>query len=639
MNVKPSMCLKVKKGTFFMPEPDGSVYFRNNAGSFRMEGKAIHQWVEKLVPMLNGEHSLADLTEGLSQPYHARVYEMTDVLYNNGFLRDVSEDRPHELHPQVAEKFASQIEFLESFGDSASFRFQQYRKKKVVAAGEGSMLLGLVSALLTSGLSGFHVIVTDENESVRRRVRELEAWARETDPEVRLSIALEPPFSWEQEVEPYDAVFYASHQDHHEERKSLLTACHKKHKWFIPMLCSGTEGFAGPMERPGSDYCFESAWLSLGRKEGDEGDPGRIISSPAAAMLTNVAVFEWFKKMTGVPDVHPSNHMFVLTNETLEGKWHSFKPHPLVTGHIAAERVEDVLEKTKDKEAKPEKEWFFYFSELASGPLGIFCRYEEGDLPQLPLSQCEVQAVDIHSVNPHASIICAAMTHEEARREAGLAGIEQYLSPLKKDILNSLDAANERTARLYLGAGEAGTRTAFSRALTNLLEEHWKLQVSETEMTPAKLELNRIEDEQCRFYYQALQTLKKTVELGIGEDAYGFPVVWTKARNQKWHGSIGFTRTLALREALRRALMEEQNPGRTAASDACFASMKNKNGGVHSLDIPFCESGDPEVLMSVIQRLKRSHQDLFFTKVSMDPFKDDGIIDLFGVVVREEETG
>ncbi|MFZ0371589.1 MAG: bacteriocin maturation protein [Halobacillus sp.] len=639
MNVKPSMRLKVKKGTFFMPEPDGSVYFRNNAGSFRMEGKAIHQWVEKLIPMLNGEHSLADLTEGLSQPYHARVYEMTDVLYNNGFLRDVSEDRPHQLHPQVAEKFASQIEFLESFGDSASFRFQQYRQKTVVAAGEGSMLLGLVSALLASGLSGFHVILTDENESSRRRVRELEAWARETDPEVRLSIALEPPFSWEQEVELYDAVFYASHQDHHEERKSLLTACHKKHKWFIPILCSETEGFAGPMERAGSDYCFESAWRSLHRKEADEGEPGRFISSPAAAMLTNVAVFEWFKKMTGVPNVHPSHHMFVLTDETLEGKWHPFKPHPLVTGHIAAERVEDGLEKTKDKEADPEKEWFFYFNELATGPLGIFHRYEEGDLPQLPLSQCEVQVVDLHSVNPHPGMLCAAMTHEEARREAGFAGIEQYLSPLKKDILNSLDAAMNRTARLYLGAGEAGTRAALSRALTNLLEEH--LQVTGAEVTPARLELNRIEDDQCRFYYQALQTLKKNVELGIGEDAYGFPVVWTKARNQKWYGSVGFTRTLALREALRRALMEEQNPSRTFVSDTCFVQEKDKDGDgvVHSLDIPSCESDDPEVLKSVIQRLKKSHQDFFFIKVTMDPFKGDGIIDLFGVVVREEETG
>ncbi|MFP3488751.1 bacteriocin maturation protein, partial [Staphylococcus sp. SIMBA_130] len=96
-NVQPSMRLKLKKGTFFMPEPSGSVYFRNNAGSFRMEGSTIHQWIEKLIPMYNGEYSLENLTEGLTKPYRDRVYEITNTLYTNGFLRDVSQDLPHEL--------------------------------------------------------------------------------------------------------------------------------------------------------------------------------------------------------------------------------------------------------------------------------------------------------------------------------------------------------------------------------------------------------------------------------------------------------------------------------------------------------------------------------------------------------------
>ncbi|MGP4068406.1 ThiF family adenylyltransferase [Halobacillus sp. B29] len=636
VNVKPSMRLKVKKGTFFMPESNGSVYFRNNAGSFRMEGKAIQQWVEKLVPMLNGEHSMADLTEGLSLPYRTRVYEMAEVLYTNGFLRDVSEDRHHELHPEVAAKFASQIEFLESFGDSACYRFQQFRQKKVIVVGEGDMVIGVVSALLTSGLATAHVIITDEEESSRRRVRELEAWARESDSEAAVSLAMENSFSWTDEIEPYEAVFYASHKDQHEERKAVLEACQKKQKWLIPILYSGTAGFAGPMEQPGSVPCFESAWRSLHTQEADEEAAERSISSPAAAMLTNVAVFEWFKKVTGVPDVHPSNHMFVLTNETLEGKWHPFKPNPLVTGSIAAERVENVLKETKEKEEN--EAWLYYFSEMASGPLGIFHRYEEGDLPQLPLSQCEVQAVDIQSVEPHPGIICAAMTHEEARKEAGLTGVEQYLAPLKQDILNALEAAKDRESRLYLGAGESGTRTAISRSLTNMLEENWKTQVNEEKGTPARLELRKVEDERCRFYYQALTTMKKEPELGIGEDAYGFPVVWIKTRNNQWYGTVGFTRTLALRGALRRALLEAQN--NITFPEAPVVSIKEfKKGLVQLVDVPSCESDDPEVLQSVIERIKRSHKDLSFIKVTMDPFKDDGIIDLFGVVVSEEESG
>jgi hypothetical protein len=36
-----STCLKVKRDMFFLPDPNGGVYFRNNVRSFRMEGSTI----------------------------------------------------------------------------------------------------------------------------------------------------------------------------------------------------------------------------------------------------------------------------------------------------------------------------------------------------------------------------------------------------------------------------------------------------------------------------------------------------------------------------------------------------------------------------------------------------------------------
>ena len=84
--------LKVKRDTFYLPDPQGGVYFRNNVSSFRMEGSTIYQWIEKLIPMFNGEQTLGDLTEGLTAPYRNRVYEIGETLYKNGFVRDVSQD-------------------------------------------------------------------------------------------------------------------------------------------------------------------------------------------------------------------------------------------------------------------------------------------------------------------------------------------------------------------------------------------------------------------------------------------------------------------------------------------------------------------------------------------------------------------
>ena len=93
---------------------------------FVLKGDTIYQWIETLMPMLNGEQTLGELTEGLTAPYRNRVYEIGETLYQNGFVRDVSQDRPHQLKAKVLEKYASQIEFIENFVDSGAYHFQEY---------------------------------------------------------------------------------------------------------------------------------------------------------------------------------------------------------------------------------------------------------------------------------------------------------------------------------------------------------------------------------------------------------------------------------------------------------------------------------------------------------------------------------
>jgi putative thiazole-containing bacteriocin maturation protein len=145
-SLNPSMRLKVKRDTFFLPESNRGVYFRNNISSFRMEGNTIDRWVEKLIPMFNGEYTLGNLTEGLPGPYRDRVYEIAEVLYRNGFVRDISQDHPHQLEDQVLKRHASQIEFVDSFVDSGAYRFQIYRQAKVLAVGSGPFFVSLVSS-------------------------------------------------------------------------------------------------------------------------------------------------------------------------------------------------------------------------------------------------------------------------------------------------------------------------------------------------------------------------------------------------------------------------------------------------------------------------------------------------------------
>ena len=145
--------LKVKRDTFYLPDPEGGVYFRNNESSFRMKGGTIYQWIEKLMPMFNGEQTLGELTEGLTAPYRNRVYEIGETLFQNGFVRDVSQDRPHQLNAKVLEKYASQIEFIENFVDSGAYHFQEYRQTKVLVVGSGPILVSLATCINRIGTS------------------------------------------------------------------------------------------------------------------------------------------------------------------------------------------------------------------------------------------------------------------------------------------------------------------------------------------------------------------------------------------------------------------------------------------------------------------------------------------------------
>src|SRR5258708_7960323 len=146
-NLTPTARLKVKGDTFFLPVSNDGVYFRNNEGTFRMEGEMIDRWIEKLIPMFNGEYTLADLTGGLSNPHRDQVYEIADVLHQKGFVQDVSQDRSHQLTNGIIQKYAAQIAFLDSFGDSGAYRFQCYRQARVLAIGSGTIFVALVSAL------------------------------------------------------------------------------------------------------------------------------------------------------------------------------------------------------------------------------------------------------------------------------------------------------------------------------------------------------------------------------------------------------------------------------------------------------------------------------------------------------------
>jgi len=635
--LNPSMRLKVKGDTFFLPDPDGHVYFRNNSGSFKLEGSTIDQWIEKLIPVFNGKYTLDDLTNGLPEPYRDRVYEIAGKMYENGFVRDVSQDRPHQLPDEVLQNFAPQIELLDNFGDSGAYRFQSYREAPILAVGSGSFLASLVAALFESGMPKVHVLITKSEPAHRWRLAELEAHARRADPEAALvEVGLQE--GWREAVQPFHSILYVSEEGNTEELRALHAVCRAEKKVFLPAMCMQQVGFAGPVVHPDSEGCWESAWRRIHRSAIDKDPQLHPFSSVAGAMLANVIVFELFKTVTGMTEAELYNQFFLLDLETLEGGWHTFVPHPLVTGRAAVQWVQDLdvrLEHSKDGDESGGL--LPFFNQLTSPQSGIFHSWEEGDLKQLPLALCRVRPADPLSegpVMPLPDIIAAGLTHEEARREAGLAGIEAYLSRMVRPLAEGkLVQPHE-----FVGVGAGATvAEGVSRGLRHRLDEELRKRQEERQTTVIPLRLRAVEDDRCRYYLQALTTLQGEPMIGLGEELCGFPVAWI-GTGGRWYGSAGLNATLALRQALQQALLKVQHPAARLTQAVEVLSLQPERNARQSLVISPCEDGEQsKVLQSALQVLKRNQKRLEVFELTAEPLWEEELAGAFGVVWREEE--
>ena len=642
------MRLKVKRDTFYLPDPEGGVYFRNNESSFRMQGGTIYQWIEKLMPMFNGEQTMGELTEGLTGPYRNRVYEIGETLLQNGFVRDVSQDRPHELNKMILEKYASQIEFIENFVDSGAYHFQEYRQTNVLIVGSGSILVSLASALIESGLPKFDFLVTESIPTNRHRIYELIQNARKMDSEVEVR---EVPFEkeghksyWNQVVRSYDCILYVTQDGNENELRHLNNVCKEEGKIFLPAICLEQVGLSGPVIHPEWDGCWESAWRRLHQSAIQSDQKPNMVSSTTGALLANVIVFEFFKKVTGIAG--STNSIYLLDFETLEGEWLSFIPHPLVTSTSAAPRLVEDLDLRIEQEGKRNNashELLEYFNGLTSEEIGIFHSWEERNLSQLPLAQCFVQAVNPLTSGPAdllPEVICAGLTHEEAKRNAGLTGIEMYVSKWIDSFVRNQDDHNDpkfMEGTIGIGAGET-IEEAVCRGLQAYLDEKLSNRMDDGLNGIFDVQLGSIEDQSCKVYVDALSTLNGTPTIDLKEDILGFPVISVRYNGQRITRA-GLNITLALRNALQQALLNTQNHQiNPMVVDHEMESAVFRENKEFKLDIPSCEDMTRlELLQSSMQVLHQNGKRLFVYDLSFESFLKQELAGVFGVQIREEE--
>ncbi|CAI8866162.1 putative thiazole-containing bacteriocin maturation protein [Brevibacillus sp. IT-7CA2] len=628
--LNPSMRIKVKRDTVYVPDSDGSVYFRNNIGTFRLKGDMIDRWVDQLFPMFNGVHTLEQLTDDLPEEYQQQIFQVAGTLLENGFLQDVSREKPHELSPEVMSRYAAQIEYLDQLGGSGGYRFQKYRTEKVLVIGAGTFLLSVIHALLESGCVQFHYAITNETSTNRERLEAIIEHSRRKDPHVKLDEL--KPTSWEgadwsATIEPFAGILYTSANVNEGEISVIQLACREREKVFVPALFVQQKGMVGPLIHPQSEACFESAWRRLHRQALCADPEQHPYSMTVAAMLANIAVFEWFKYVSGVNEAEDPNKIYLLNLETLEGSWQSYMPHPMRKEDMSMEVLDErELELRISKEAEQKESLLSLFPSWTSPDNGIFHSWDEGELTQLPLTQCRVTAVDPVADGPAEllpTVVCAGYTHDEARREAGLLGAEMYVGRM----------VNHRN--IGIGAGETAAE-GLCRALQHCLTLTYVSEMQGRQPTARPVHVDSIVDEQSRFYVRSFATLGEKLTIAKGHEVYGFPVFWVETPTG-WYGSIGLLERVALRKALMYALHQIQTPTNQVSKYVLTAQSVGLTGEAIELALSSVqEESEKEVWKQAVEVLALQHLSPRVMNAAIEPFLEEDLGGVFALLLSQE---
>ncbi|MGH3888397.1 MAG: TOMM precursor leader peptide-binding protein [Pseudonocardiaceae bacterium] len=375
----------------------------------------MYQWVDRLAPYLDGNSSLAELTDGLSTDRAEMVGQLIEVLTGAGFIKDAGVDRSHTLSAADTDAYATEIAFIDYFCDSAAARFQEFRHTPIATVGSGQTLTALVRANLAVGLRHVEVLLTSECPTDLDRLHQHHEAARQRDPEQTLIVRTVT--GWDDKgavraaLEPFDAVVHVSDRPMLARARMLDRLCQAEGKVLMQAVVVGDQAWIGPLI--GSDdeqgERWESAWRRLqATRTGPAARQSRFaftddptarlseyLTAPTAALVANHASFEVFKHLTGVPAAETRGQMLRLDLETLQTSTHRFRLHPscLAAAQLAPSSPQALTETIAGlarREPLEEKVFSQQVRECFDEELGLFTFLDEGEFQQLPLNVCRV---------------------------------------------------------------------------------------------------------------------------------------------------------------------------------------------------------------------------------------------------------
>ncbi|MEW2314424.1 TOMM precursor leader peptide-binding protein [Streptomyces bauhiniae] len=338
---------RIRRDVLFTRTPDG-VLFHNAHGGFNVVTRNAYRFAALIVPHLDGERRVEELCAGLGDKQRDMVVQLVRALYARGFARDAG-PRPtgDTLSPQVAARFAHQLDYLDHYADDAHGRFARYRDTRVAVLGDDEMAGWAALGLLRNGCATVAVTVEDAAEGA------LDHEPRSTDLDAEVAGLAEAgcaptltrlgggTLGWA-DLDGWDTVLVTG-AGAPAQLLRLLTEGVPDGRRLLGAWTFGERAVIGPVMTAGTPGCWSCAALRLGAGSdaADSADlwsglgpaaplgtPTRVPTGPLAGMLGNLLAFEVFRLVTEALPAETRHQVIVQDLNSLDVLAEPLLPHP-----------------------------------------------------------------------------------------------------------------------------------------------------------------------------------------------------------------------------------------------------------------------------------------------------------------------
>ncbi|MFH8337200.1 TOMM precursor leader peptide-binding protein [Streptomyces sp. AM6-12] len=345
---------RIRRDVLYTRTPDG-VLFHNAHGGFNLRTRNAYRFATLIVPHFDGERRVEELCAGLGDRQRDMVVQLVRALYARGFARDAGPKPPADaLPPQVGERFAHQLDYLDHYADDATGRFARFRATPVAVLGDDALARWAALGLLRNGCGA--VAITEPASLYGELCAERHGVEGSADIDaeaaalagagcaprlVRLGEAADGTYGWA-ELEGWDTVLVSPAAGPRQLLR-LLTEGVPAGRRLLGAWTFGGRAVIGPEMTAGSTGCWCCAALRLGAGTDAAGSadlwasvgpaaplgaPAPLIGGPLAGMLGNLLAFEVFRLVTGALPAETRGRIVVQDLDSLDVLAQPLLPHP-----------------------------------------------------------------------------------------------------------------------------------------------------------------------------------------------------------------------------------------------------------------------------------------------------------------------